>query len=88
MRREHFVWALALILGYSVVLGAQPPWENVARIGQNSALNMARPVIGIAAVISGVMFAFGDPGAKRLLAGVIFGGSLAIGALTFTTWLG
>ena len=41
----------------------------------------------IACVIGGIAWATGDPGAKRNIAGIAFGGALAIGAVNVVTWL-
>ncbi len=41
----------------------------------------------IAVVISGLAFAFGSPGAKRALAGVVFGLAMVLGAVQWVTWL-
>ena len=41
----------------------------------------------VAIVLGGLMFAFGEGGAKRTMAGVIFGVGMAIGAVNFMSWL-
>jgi type IV secretory pathway VirB2 component (pilin) len=41
----------------------------------------------IAIVVGGLMFAFGEGESKRMLAGIIFGVGMAIGAVSFMTWL-
>lgn len=41
----------------------------------------------IALVISGIAFATGDAGAKRNVAGVVFGVAMAIGAVNVLSWL-
>jgi hypothetical protein len=37
--------------------------------------------------VGGVTFAFGEGGSKRLLAGIVFGVGMAIGAVNFMAWL-
>ena len=37
--------------------------------------------------VGGLMFAFGEGGAKRTLAGVVFGVGMAVGAVNFMAWL-
>jgi hypothetical protein len=41
----------------------------------------------VAIVIGGLMFAFGEGESKRLLAGIVFGIGMAIGAVNFMAWL-
>ena len=48
---------------------------------------IARGLSLIAIVIAGIMFAFGEGGSKRALAGVVFGIGMAIGAVNFLDWL-
>ena len=38
-------------------------------------------------VVGGLMFAFGEGGSKRTLAGIIFGIGMAVGAVNFLAWL-
>ena len=48
---------------------------------------IARGLSLVAIVVGGVMFAFGEGGSKRALAGIIFGVGMAIGAVNFMNWL-
>ena len=48
---------------------------------------LARGLSLIAIVIGGLMFAFGEGGSKKALAGIIFGLGMAMGAANFLTWL-
>ena len=41
----------------------------------------------ISIVVGGVTFAFSEGGSKRLLAGIVFGVGMAIGAVNFMAWL-
>ena len=41
----------------------------------------------IAVVVGGLMFAFGEGGSKKALAGIIFGLGMAMGAANFLSWL-
>ena len=41
----------------------------------------------VAIVIGGLMFMFGEGGAKRQISGIVFGGGLALFATQFMTWL-
>lgn len=69
-------------------LAAQNPWEEAI---DNIATAMTGPIAQalslIAIVIGGMMFAFGEGGAKRTTAGIIFGVGMAMGAAQFLTWL-
>ena len=67
---------------------AQAPWERAAN---NLALSftgpLARALALVAIVIGGLMFMFGEGGAKRQISGIVFGGGLALFAGQFLLWL-
>ena len=67
---------------------AQSPWERAA---SNLELTftgpLARSLALVAIVIGGLMFMFGEAGAKRQISGIVFGGGLALFAAQFLTWL-
>ena len=48
---------------------------------------LARSLALVAIVIGGLMFMFGERGAKRQIAGIVFGGGLALFAAQFLAWL-
>jgi len=41
----------------------------------------------VAIVIGGLMFMFGEAGAKRQISGIVFGGGLALFSAQFLAWL-
>lgn len=64
------------------------PWEAaVTQIQDAMTGPIARGLSLVAIVIGGMMFAFGEGGAKRTTAGIIFGVGMAMGAANFLTWL-
>ena len=67
---------------------AQSPWERAA---DNLAFSftgpLARSLALVAIVIGGLMFMFGEGGAKRQISGIVFGGGLALFAGQFLAWL-
>ena len=64
------------------------PWENAVTVLQNAFTStIARGLSLVAIVVGGLMFAFGEGDSKRMLAGVVFGVGMAIGAVNFMTWL-
>ena len=66
----------------------QGPWVNAITVLQQAFTGtIARGLSLIAIVIAGLMFAFGEGGSKRALAGVVFGLAMAIGAANFLDWL-
>jgi type IV secretory pathway VirB2 component (pilin) len=83
------LWPAALVL----VLAAMPvyaasPWENAVTVLQNAfTTTIARGLSLVAIVVGGLMFAFGEGESKRMLAGIIFGIGMAIGAVNFMAWL-
>ena len=69
-------------------LYAQSPWENAVNALQISFTGpIARGLSLVAIVVGGLMFAFGEGESKRMLAGIIFGIGMAIGAVNFMAWL-
>jgi type IV secretion system protein TrbC len=72
----------------SARLHAQSPWESAVNVMQVSFTGpIARGLSLIAIVIGGITFAFGEGQSKRLLAGIVFGVGMAIGAVNFMAWL-
>jgi type IV secretory pathway VirB2 component (pilin) len=64
------------------------PWENAATVLQQAfTTTIARGLSLVAIVVSGLTFAFGEGGSKRVLAGVLFGVGMAIAAVNFLAWL-
>lgn len=64
------------------------PWENAVVVLQNAFTGpIARGLCLVAIVVGGLMFAFGEGDSKRMLAGIIFGGGMALGAVQFMVWL-
>ena len=79
--------AIVLLLSPSIAL-AQSPWERAA---SNLELTftgpLARSLALVAIVIGGLLFMFGESGAKRQISGIVFGGGLALFAAQFLAWL-
>jgi type IV secretory pathway VirB2 component (pilin) len=77
-----------IVLAFGRVSRAQSPWERAAN---NLALTftgpLARSLALVAIVIGGLMFMYGEQGAKRQISGIVFGGGLALFAAQFLAWL-
>jgi type IV secretory pathway VirB2 component (pilin) len=70
------------------VFAAGSPWENAVDVLQTAFTGpIARGLSLVAIVVGGLMFAFGEGESKRMLAGIIFGIGMAIGAVNFMSWL-
>ena len=83
------VWlAATLLFGLVQPAWAQSPWERAAN---NLALTFTGPLARSLALVSigigGLLFMFGEAGAKRQISGIVFGGGLALFAGQFLTWL-
>ena len=79
--------ALVLLL-LPVALYAQSPWERAALNLESTFTGpLARSLALVSIVIGGLMFMFGEGGAKRQISGIVFGGGLALFAGQFLTWL-
>ena len=64
------------------------PWLQAIDVLQAAFTGpIARGLSLIAVVVGGLMFAFGEGGSKKALAGIIFGLGMAMGAANFLTWL-
>ena len=85
--------ALALTVAALVLLPASSyaqasPWENAVNVLMTSFTGpIARGLSLVSIVVGGVTFAFGEGGSKRLVAGIVFGVGMAIGAVNFMGWL-
>ena len=90
--RSRAVARIALIALAIVLLprlcSAQSPWESAVSALQASFTGpIARGLSLVAIVVGGLTFAFGEGSSKRLLAGILFGVGMAIGAVSFMAWL-
>ena len=88
-RRTVFTLAFVIALSSVNTFAAGSPWETaVDRLKETLSGPIAKGLSVVAVVIGGLMFAFGEGGSKRTLAGVIFGTGMAVAAVDFLTWLG
>ena len=81
--------AVAAALALTTPVYAQgSPWENAVNVLMTAFTGpIARGLSLVAIVIGGLMFAFGESGDKRMLAGIVFGVGMAISAANFMIWL-
>jgi type IV secretion system protein TrbC len=64
------------------------PWENAVNALKTSFTGpIATGLSLVAIVVGGLMFAYGEGQSKRVLAGIVFGVGMAIGAVNFMSWL-
>ena len=88
-------WPRVLILALAAIAlvpssgyAQASPWENAVNVLMVSFTGpIARGLSLVSIVVGGVTFAFGEGGSKRLLAGIVFGVGMAVGAVNFLTWL-
>jgi type IV secretion system protein TrbC len=80
--------AISLLLAAPLFAQANSPWENAVNVLQLAFTStIARGLSLVAIVVSGLTFAFGEGGSKRVIAGVLFGVGMAIAAVNFLAWL-
>ena len=80
--------ALTFLLILPTVALAQSPWERAANnLATTFTGPLARSLALVAIVIGGLLFMFGESGAKRQISGIVFGGGLSLFAGQFLTWL-
>ena len=78
---------LALPAGELLAQGTSPWLQAVDVLEQAFTGPIARGLSLIAIVVGGLMFAYGEGGSKKALAGIIFGLGMAMGAANFLGWL-
>jgi len=80
--------SIGFLLAAPVFAQTNSPWENAVNVLQTAFTStIARGLSLVAIVVSGLTFAFGEGGSKRVLAGVLFGVGMAIAAVNFLAWL-
>lgn len=78
----------AMLVASAAFAGGTSPWvQAVNRLQGAFTGPIARGLSLVAIVIGGLMFAFGEGGSKKAMAGIIFGLGMAIGATNFLTWI-
>lgn len=88
LMRRVSVMVVATLLFLPTLALAQSPWERAAsNLEQTFTGALARSLALVAIVIGGLMFMFGEGGAKRQISGIVFGGGLALFAAQFLAWL-
>ena len=86
--RSASLAALTFLLILPTVALAQSPWERAANnLAMTFTGPLARSLALVAIVIGGLLFMFGESGAKRQISGIVFGGGLSLFAGQFLTWL-
>jgi type IV secretory pathway VirB2 component (pilin) len=86
--RAAWIFLWGLVLATPALAQANSPWENAVNVLQQAFTStIARGLSLVAIVVSGLTFAFGEGGSKRVLAGVLFGVGMAIAAVNFLAWL-
>ena len=86
-RGALLVSILVLSAGELMAQGTSPGLEAIDVLQAAFTGPIARGLSLIAVVVGGLMFAFGEGGSKKALAGIIFGLGMAMGAANFLAWL-
>jgi type IV secretion system protein TrbC len=78
---------LAALPVYAQSTGSDP-WDNAVNVLKTAFTGtIATGLSLVAIVVGGLMFAYGEGQSKRMLAGIIFGIGMAVGAVNFMAWL-
>lgn len=86
--RKRLAATSLAVLALVATVAAQSPWERAAANLETSFTGpLARSLALVSIVLGGLMFMFGEAGAKRQISGIVFGGGLALFAAQFLTWL-
>ena len=88
-RRGALTFAACMLLADDVFAqSGSSPWVNAVQVLQTAFTGtIATGLALVAIVVGGLMFAIGEGGAKRTMAGIIFGVGMAIGTVNFMAWL-
>ena len=79
--------AFVLMPRLAAAQGASP-WENAVDVLRAAFTGpIARGLSLVAIVVGGLAFAYGEGQSKRMIAGIVFGVGMAIGAVNFMAWL-
>ena len=79
---------LGALLTWPTLAFAQSPWENSATAIKNAFTNtIGHALAPVAIIVGGLMWMFGEGGAKRHIAALIMGGGMVLAATAFSTWL-
>lgn len=77
-----------LLMAATGAYAQSDPWDNAVQVLQTAFTGpIARGLALVSIVVGGLMFAFGEGQSKRMLAGIVFGVGMAIGAVNFMAWL-
>lgn len=89
-RRRWLPLSLPFLMGlpvYAQAIGGDP-WENAVNVLKTAFTGtIATGLSLVAIVVGGLMFAYGEGQSKRMLAGIVFGVGMALGAVNFMAWL-
>jgi type IV secretory pathway VirB2 component (pilin) len=78
---------LASLPVYAQSTGSDP-WDNAVNVLKTAFTGtIATGLSLVAIVVGGLMFAYGEGQSKKMLAGIVFGVGMAIGAVNFMAWL-
>jgi len=78
---------LAALPVYAQSTGSDP-WDNAVNVLKTAFTGtIATGLSLVAIVVGGLMFAYGEGQSKRVIAGIVFGVGMAIGAVNFMAWL-
>lgn len=81
------VMFLAALPVYAQATGSDP-WDNAVNVLKTAFTGtIATGLSLVAIVVGGLMFAYGEGQSKRMLAGIVFGIGMAVGAVNFMAWL-
>ena len=88
LKSTRIAGLLVALLVIPSLAHAASPWEDAVNALQIAFTGtIARGLSLVAIVVGGLTYAFGEGESKRMIAGIIFGVGMAIGAVNFMVWL-
>jgi type IV secretory pathway VirB2 component (pilin) len=99
IKRPHFqrlrmlgsrwaVTSLVFLAALPMYAQSTDPWDNAVTVLKTAFTGtIATRLSPVAIVVGGLMFAYGEGQSKRMLAGIVFGVGMAVGAVNFMAWL-
>lgn len=87
-QRRCLTLGATILIASTACFAQSDPWTASANNLKTAFTGpIATALIAVAVVVTGMVFAFSEGQGKRQLAGLIFGGAMALGAVRFMTWL-
>jgi type IV secretory pathway VirB2 component (pilin) len=88
MKKTSIKYLLLINLSACIALAQTSPWERAASNLELSFTGLlARSLLAVATVLTGMYFAFSEGQGKSKISGLVFGGAMMVSAVQWIAWL-